>query len=81
MQKFGIGYYGISSNLLLCGLHENQSKENTKKWFDRMHPYTCDNISFEAIRWKIYHAHEMQKSPYKENWKSVYGLTFEEGSQ
>lgn len=78
MKQFGIGYYGISSNLLLCALRENQSIENTKEWLAQAHPYMCDNISFEGIRWKIYHGHEMDKSPYGEDWKSVYGLTFEE---
>jgi pyruvate-formate lyase-activating enzyme len=78
-RRCGIGYWGLSSNLLLCGLHENGTPEATKRWFVSTHPETNENISSEAIRWRFYHAHEMELSPFEADWASIYGVTFEEG--
>ncbi|MDY0040305.1 MAG: radical SAM protein [Desulforhabdus sp.] len=80
-RRCGIGYFGLSSNLLLCALHENRTKANTKQWFAVAHPYTLENISSEAMRWRFYHAHEMTLSPFRDEWSSIYGLTFEQGLQ
>jgi hypothetical protein len=79
MRKCGIGFYGISSHLLLCALHENGSKEEAKRWLDRVHPCTCENIPPELIQWKIYHAHELGKCPYGGDWESNLGLIYEKG--
>jgi hypothetical protein len=78
-RRCGIGYWGLSSNLLLCALHENGTREAAKKWLASMHPDTCENVSSEAIRWSFYHAHEMELSPFQADWSSIYGVTFEEG--
>jgi len=78
-RRCGIGYFCLSSNLLLCALHENRTKEKTRRWFAGAHPYTLENISSEAIRWRIYHAHEMALSPFRDEWSSLYGMTFEQG--
>lgn len=78
-RRCGIGYWGLSSNLLLCALHENGSHKATKQWFASTHPETIENISSEAIRWRFYHAHEMEMSPFQADWSSIYGVTFEEG--
>lgn len=78
-RQCGIGYFGLSSNLLLCALHENRTKENTRQWFAGVHPYALESISSEALRWRFYHAHEMELSPFRDEWSSIYGLTFEQG--
>ena len=78
-RRCGIGYFCLSSNLLLCALHENLTKERTRQWFAETHPYTLENISSEAIRWRFYHAHEMARSPFRDEWQSLYGMTFEQG--
>lgn len=78
-RRCGIGYFGLSSNLLLCALHEHRTKARTRQWFAEEHPYTLENISSEAIRWRFYHAHEMALSPFRDDWESLYGMTFERG--
>ena len=78
-HNLGIGYSCLSTNLLLSALYENRTKEATRKWFAATHPYTFENVSSEAVRWRLYHAHEMELSPFRDDWSSIYGLTFEEG--
>jgi len=78
-RDHGIGFWGISSHLLLCALHENGSKDEAKSWLTRTHPYLCDNIPPERIQWRIYHAHEPDKCPYGETWEANYGLIYESG--
>jgi pyruvate-formate lyase-activating enzyme len=79
MQKHGIGFWGLSCHLLLCALHENGSREETKRWLARVHPYTCEDLPPELILWRIYHAHEPDKCPYGRSWESNYGLIYESG--
>jgi hypothetical protein len=79
MRDHGIGFWGISSHLLLCALHENGSKDKAKSWLSRTHPYMCDDIPPERIQWRMYHAHEPDQCPYGESWEANCGLIYESG--
>ena len=78
MKSHDIGYTGILINLLLTAIVENKTKDDTKLWFKNNYPFMFENFSLEAIRWKIYRRHELNKNPFGNNWPEYYGFTFEE---
>lgn len=77
-RAFDISQAGVCINLLLTAIVESGSRKAAKKWLRKEHPYLFENLSFESIRWRIYHSHEPEKSPFVANWSDIYGLTFED---
>lgn len=78
MNAHDIGYTGIAANLLLCALVVNSTRHEAKAWFREKYPYLFKNLSYEAIRWRIYHRRELSRNPFGDSWRTLCGATFED---
>lgn len=72
LVRHGIGFSGVSSNLVFSALMTLGDHNKTKDWLSQTHPYLFKNDSTHALRWHVYHHEEESARPFPEPWSSFY---------